>query len=69
VKFLRVFANFWYDLVIGDDWKIAAYTTTALGVVIVLVMTDTFTDGVTACIGTGLLFVCFVLGLRYDAHA
>jgi hypothetical protein len=32
VKFVRGFGQFWYDFIIGDDWKIAAAVVIALGV-------------------------------------
>jgi hypothetical protein len=31
VRFVRGFGKFWYDFVIGDDWKIAAAVVVALG--------------------------------------
>ncbi len=34
MKWLRSFGHFWYDFIVGDDWRIA------LGVVIVLALTD-----------------------------
>jgi hypothetical protein len=30
VSFLKAFGYFWWDLVIGDDWRIAAYVVTSL---------------------------------------
>jgi hypothetical protein len=30
MKFVRGFFQFWYDFVIGDDWKIAAAVVTVL---------------------------------------
>ena len=30
MSYLRGFARFWYDFVIGDDWKIAASVVTVL---------------------------------------
>jgi hypothetical protein len=38
VKFLRGFYQFWYDFIIGDDWKIAAAVVIVLlvGAVIVI---------------------------------
>jgi hypothetical protein len=32
VRFIRGFGQFWYDFIVGDDWKIAAAVTLALGV-------------------------------------
>jgi uncharacterized membrane protein YccC len=30
MRFLKAFFRFWYDFIIGDDWKIAAAIVTAL---------------------------------------
>ena len=30
MRFLRGFAQFWYDFIVGDDWKIAAANATTL---------------------------------------
>jgi hypothetical protein len=31
VKHLRAFAAFWYDFIIGDDWRVALGVVAALG--------------------------------------
>jgi hypothetical protein len=36
MSFLRAVGQFCYDLIIGDDWKIAAAVVTALGVAVLL---------------------------------
>jgi hypothetical protein len=68
VKFLKAFGAFWYDFVIGDDWKIAAYTVIALGAVITLARNGTFGDAAVAAIGTALMCAFFVLGVSFDAR-
>jgi hypothetical protein len=30
VRFIKGFGQFWYDFIVGDDWKIAAAVTVAL---------------------------------------
>jgi hypothetical protein len=37
VKRLRSIGAFWYDFVIGDDWRVAAVVVTALGLTALLV--------------------------------
>jgi hypothetical protein len=39
VRFLRGFARFWYDFIIGDDWKIAAVVVAVLLLGVALVST------------------------------
>lgn len=65
---LAAFARFWYDLVIGDDWKIAVYAVLTLVVVSLLAASGRIADGPVAVGGTALLCVCFVLGVTYDAR-
>jgi len=37
VTYLRGFGRFWWDFVVGDDWRVAAGVAVALGVVALLV--------------------------------
>ena len=37
MRYVRGFARFWFDFVVGDDWRIAAGVTGVLGVGAVLV--------------------------------
>jgi hypothetical protein len=38
---MRRFGRFWWDFVIGDDWRVAAGITVALGLTAVLAATST----------------------------
>ncbi|MBT2232498.1 hypothetical protein [Nonomuraea sp. NEAU-A123] len=66
--FIRGFGQFWYDLIIGDDWKIAVavVTTLALGTVVLLAF------AVPELVLTPVLGVClmaaFVIALRIDVR-
>ena len=40
MRFIRAFARFWWDFVVGDDWTIAAGVTLALGITAILVGHD-----------------------------
>lgn len=68
MTFLKAFGNFWYDFIIGDDWKIAVYTVIALVVVALLALAGTLSDCVVVAIGTALLCAFFVLGVVHDAR-
>jgi hypothetical protein len=37
VKYLSAFVRFWYDFVVGDDWRVAAGVITALAATAALV--------------------------------
>jgi uncharacterized membrane protein YesL len=66
--FIRGFGQFWYDLIIGDDWKIAVAVTVtlALGTVALLAL------AVPAPVLTPVLGVClmaaFAIALRIDVR-
>jgi len=44
VRYLRGFGRFWFDFLIGDDWRIAAGVATVLGVGAVLVRLEVLDD-------------------------
>ena len=68
MTFLKAFGLFWYDFIIGDDWKIAAYVVAALAIVAALAVNDVFSDGATVILGAVLTMILFALGVRYDAR-
>lgn len=37
MRWIRAFALFWYDFVVGDDWRVAAGVAVALGATAALV--------------------------------
>jgi hypothetical protein len=65
---VKGFLRFWYDFVVGDDWKIAACVVVALGLSAVLVSEGAFgakTLPVVAGAGVALGFVAsLVLDVR-----
>jgi uncharacterized membrane protein HdeD (DUF308 family) len=50
VRFVRGFARFWWDFVVGDDWRIAAGVVTVLAGGAVLVARTSVPDGVVAAV-------------------
>lgn len=44
MRYLRGFGRFWFDFLIGDDWRIAAGVATVLGVGAVLVRLEVLDD-------------------------
>jgi hypothetical protein len=68
MKFLKAFGLFWYDFVIGDDWKIAAYVVVTLAIVATLAVNDVFSDGATVILGAVLTMILFAVGVTYDAR-
>jgi hypothetical protein len=68
VKFLKAFGHFWYDFLIGDDWKIAAYVVTVMVAVGLLVAHTVLGDTVTLVLGTAVLMIGFAVGVAIDAR-
>lgn len=61
MTFIKAFGQFWYDFIIGDDWKIAAAVITALAMTFGLYATG-LTETVTTIIG-GVLILAFFVGV------
>ncbi len=68
MRFLKAFGWFWYDFIIGDDWKIAAYVVGALALVAALAVNDVLSDGATVILGAVLMMLLFALGVSHDAR-
>ena len=51
MKFLKSFGQFWYEFIIGDDWKIAAAVVIALVVVFALLKADLLSDAALTLVG------------------
>jgi hypothetical protein len=68
MSFLKAFGLFWYDFIIGDDWKIAAYVVAALAIAAALAVNDVFSDGATVILGAVLTMIFFALGVTFDAR-
>ena len=68
MKFLKAFGHFWYDFLIGDDWKIAAYVVGVMVVVGLLVAHNVLGDTVTLVLGTAVLMMLFAAGVAVDAR-
>jgi hypothetical protein len=48
MRLVRGFARFWWDFIVGDDWRIAVGVTIVLALGAVLVATDSLSDAVLA---------------------
>jgi hypothetical protein len=66
MRFLRGFARFWYDFVIGDDWKIAATVVAVLLVGVALVASAALpVAAITLALGA-LMLLGFVAAVLLD---
>ncbi len=58
MKFVKSLLQFWYDFVIGDDWKIAVAVVAALALLIAATLANLLPDKALTVVG-GLLVVAF----------
>jgi hypothetical protein len=58
MRYARGFARFWYDFIVGDDWKIAAGVCLMLAAGAVLVVATSLPDtAITLLVLAGILVV------------
>jgi uncharacterized membrane protein YGL010W len=68
MRVLSAFARFWYDFIIGDDWKIAVAVIVALAISVALLRADTSTAVLAPVTGL-LVMVTFVAALIIDMRS
>jgi hypothetical protein len=58
MRFIRAFGRFWYDFIVGDDWRIAAGVVLVLAAGAALVGTGAVSDDVLVpLVGAGIVGV------------
>ena len=58
MRFVKGFARFWWDFIVGDDWRIAAGVVTVLAAGALLVANTSAPDGlVAAVVAVGIVVV------------
>jgi len=68
MKFLKSFGQFWYDFIIGDDWKIATAVVAALIVLYLAVAAHLLSDTGLTILGGVLLVAAFAVSLAIDVR-
>ncbi|MEV4260646.1 hypothetical protein [Kribbella sp. NPDC049584] len=68
MKFLKAFGQFWYDFIIGDDWKIAVAVVLALVVLFAAMTAKLFGDTGLTLLGGALIIVAFSISLAIDVR-
>ena len=68
MKFLKAFGQFWYDFIIGDDWKIAVAVVITLAVMVAVMLSGALSDTATTLIGGALVLVAFSISLAIDVR-
>ncbi|WP_214318512.1 hypothetical protein [Nonomuraea sediminis] len=68
MRLLKGFAKFWYDFIIGDDWKIAVAVVLALAATLAVALSGLLSLTATAVLGGVLLLTCFVVSVLVDTR-
>ncbi len=66
---LRAFGRFWYDFIVGDDWKIAAAVVLAVALTAAALATGLFGDAVLCILGAVLILLAFSVSLIVDVRS
>lgn len=69
MRILKGIGRFWYDFIIGDDWKIAAAIVLVLGVTALLVANEAAEDTALVVGGGIAVFLAFVVSLAIDVRS
>ncbi|TCM38602.1 hypothetical protein EV644_12814 [Kribbella orskensis] len=68
MKFLKSFGQFWYDFIIGDDWKIAVAVVLALVALFAVMKADVLGDAALTVLGGAGIVVAFAISLAIDVR-
>jgi hypothetical protein len=69
MRFVKGFFRFWYDFIVGDDWKLAAAVVLALGLTAALVSTGALGETALAIVGACGIVAAFVTSLVIDVRS
>lgn len=69
MSFVRSFGRFWYDFIVGDDWKIAAGVVLAVAMLCALMRATALGDAALATIGGALIIGAFAISLALDVRS
>ena len=68
MKFLKSFGQFWYDFIIGDDWKIAVAVVLVLVALFAVMKADVLGDAALTLLGGTGIVVAFAISLAIDVR-
>ena len=68
MKYIKAFGQFWYDFIIGDDWKIAVSVVLALGLLLGLMKADLLGDSALTVVGGVVIVLFFAISLAIDVR-
>jgi hypothetical protein len=68
MKFVKGFGEFWYDFLIGDDWKIAAAVTAVLAAGACVVLSGGYSQHVLTAVLALAIAAAFTIALLLDVR-
>ena len=68
MKLIKGFGQFWYEFIIGDDWKIAAAVVIGLTIIVAGLKAKILSDGGLAVAAAALIVVLFSLSVIIDVR-
>ena len=68
MTFLKSFGAFWYDFIIGDDWKIAVAVVTSLGLLCAVMKAEILNDTALTILGAVTIVTAFSISLILDVR-
>jgi hypothetical protein len=68
MRIIKAFGQFWYDFIIGDDWKIAVAVASALAVLVAALKSNLFGDHGLAVLGGIVIVLFFAASLAIDVR-
>lgn len=69
MRFLKSFGRFWYEFIIGDDWKVAAAVVLALLALFGAVAGGIAGDHGLTVLGGALIVLFFTVGFLIDVRS
>jgi hypothetical protein len=69
MRYVKAFGKFWYDFIVGEDWRIAAGVTIALAIGAWLASTDAVTDALLVVLVAAAIVVVVVASVVGTAVA
>jgi hypothetical protein len=68
MRFLKSFGRFWYDFIVGDDWKISVAVVLALAVLLGALLLRPFGDAGLTLLGGAAVVIAFSVSLLLDVR-
>lgn len=68
MRYIKAFGQFWYDFIVGDDWKIAAAVVITLVVGTVLMLSNALPSSMLTPVIAALVSLAFSVSLAIDVR-